>query len=341
MGKKHYSYSAPPHRRKKAFKLSTEENFIWSTHAPSLNPPFYNSLLFCAVCVFDATVFEFLDEKSEEGGERSFALLGFTVAANPVSNRPEDHLLANQISSVGINQELAEELWLNCRLELVHSNEAVEDLEFSYPGEEANGIFTNRRSLTKNKEKNANLLTKEALMGCLVKKNLLFLISGEEKHSPTWYTRCMDFLFSWYGAPRRRELLQVGDAPAPAPATSSSETPNSPPPARPPTTPFFPRDYNDSSKTSGPSDQSSTSQNSTSDGQSNKKKSSTKTVLVAVLVTAAVTFIVVALFFICYCKVCGVGYRKGKNDERPLLSLSISDYSVGTSLFLVSLLYIY
>ncbi|KAH0721919.1 hypothetical protein KY289_004963 [Solanum tuberosum] len=262
-----------------------------------------------------------------------FIIILFTiVAANPVSNRPEDHLLANQISSVGINQELAEELWLNCRLELVHSNEAVEDLEFSDPGEEANGIFTNRRSLTKNKEKNANLLTKEALMGCLVKKNLLFLISGEEKHSPTWYTRCMDFLFSWYGAPRRRELLQVGDAPAPAPApaTSSSETPNSPPPARPPTTPFFPRDYNDSNKTSGPSDQSSTSQNSTSDGQSSKKKSSTKTVLVAVLVTAAVTFIVVALFFICYCKVCGVGYRKGKNDERPLLSLSISDYSVAS-----------
>ncbi|WMV48810.1 hypothetical protein MTR67_042195 [Solanum verrucosum] len=105
-------------------------------------------------------------------------------------------------------------------------------------------------------------------------------------------------------------MIGVGDAPAPAPApaTSSSETLNSPPPARHPTQPFFPRDYNDSSKTSAPSDQSSTSQNSTSD----------------------VTFIVVALFFICYCKVCGVGYRKGKNDERPLLSLSISDYSVAS-----------
>ncbi|KAJ8555980.1 hypothetical protein K7X08_022738 [Anisodus acutangulus] len=250
------------------------------------------------------------------------------VAANHVSKKSEEHLLANQISSVGINQELAEELWLNCRLELVHSNEAVEDLEFSG----SHGILSNRRSLTKSKEKNVHILnpfTKEALMGCLVKKNLLFLISGEEKHSPTWYTRWMDFLFSWYGAPKRRELLQIGDAPAPAPApaTSSSETPNSPPPARPPLKPFFPRDYNESRKSSAPS---STSQNSTSNGQSNKKKSNTKTVLVAVLVTAAVTFIVVALFFMCYCKVCGVGYRKGKNDERPLLSLSISDYSVAS-----------
>ncbi|XP_059301102.1 formin-like protein 5 isoform X1 [Lycium ferocissimum] len=258
-----------------------------------------------------------------------FIVVLFTiVAANPESKYSEENLLANQISSVGINQELAEELWLNCRLELIHSNEAVEDLEFSG----SHGILSNRRSLTKTKEKQVNM---EALMGCLVKKNLLFLISGEEKHSPTWYTRCTDFLFSWYGTPRRRELLQVGDAaasaPAPAPATSISETPNSAPPARPPTKPFFPRDYNDSSKSSAPtSDQSSTSQKSTSDGESNKRKSNTKTVLVAVLVTAAVTFIVVALFFICYCKICGVGYRKGKNDERPLLSLSISDYSVAS-----------
>lgn len=281
----------------------------------------------------------------EEMGVRGVAQLSvfiivlFTiVTANPESKRPEEYLLASQISSEGINQELAEELWLNCRLELLHSNEAVEGLEFSGSGEEAsgsNGIFSNRRSLTKNTEQNVNLLTKEALMGCLVKKNLLFLISGEEKHSPTWYTRCVDFLFSWYSAPRRRELLQVGDAPAPAPAPatapSSSESPNFPPlPARPPLKPFFPRDYNDSNKSSAPSDQSSTSQNSTSDGQSNKKKSNNKTVLVAVLVTAAVTFIIAALFFICYCKVCGFGYRKGKKDERPLLSLSISDYSVAS-----------
>ncbi|CAN4117764.1 unnamed protein product [Withania somnifera] len=248
-----------------------------------------------------------------------FIVMLFTiVAANPGSKRPEEHLLGNLISFVGINQELAEELWLNCRLELVHSNEAA---EFSGPGEEASsshGFLSNRRSLTKSKAKNVDLLTKEALMGCLVKKNLMFLVSGEEKHSSTWYTRCMDFLFSWYGAPRRRELLQVGDAPAPAPApataTSSSETPKSPPPARPPSKPFFPVDYNNSSKSAAPSNQ----------------KSNTKTILVAVLVTASVTFIVVALFFICYCKVCGVGYRKGKNDERPLLSLSMSDYSVGS-----------
>ncbi|PHT35417.1 Formin-like protein 11 [Capsicum baccatum] len=264
-----------------------------------------------------------------------FIVVLFTiVAAKPVSNSPEEHLLANQINSVGINQELAEELWLNCRLELEHSNEVFEDLKFSGSGEEASGshgILSNRRSLTKNKEKNVNVLNKEVLMGCLLKKNLLFPVSGEEKHSPTWYSRCKDFLFSWYGAPRRRELLQVGDAPspAPAPATSPSETPNSPPPAPPPSKPFFPVDYNNSSKSSAPSDQSFISQNSTSDGQSNKK-SNTKTILVAVLVTASVTFIVVALFFICYCKVCGVGYRKGKNDERPLLSLSISDHSAAS-----------
>ncbi|KAF3681347.1 hypothetical protein FXO38_01768 [Capsicum annuum] len=177
-----------------------------------------------------------------------FVVVLFTVVAeNPEGKSPEEQILADQINSVRINQELAEELWLNCRLELLHSNEAFEDLKFSGPGEEASGshgILSNRRSLTKNKEKNVNVLNKEVLMGCLMKKNLLFPTFGEEKHSPTWYSKCKDFLFSWYGAPRWRELLQVGDAPspspAPAPATSPSETPNSPPPAHPPSKPFFP-----------------------------------------------------------------------------------------------------
>ncbi|XP_009772887.1 formin-like protein 5 [Nicotiana sylvestris] len=281
----------------------------------------------------------------EEMGVRGVAQLCFfistlfiIVAANPDSKTSVEHLLVNQISSGEINHDLAEVLWVNCRLELLHANGAVEDVEESSGSHE---ILSNRRRLTKNKEKHVNILhqfTKEALVRCLVKKNLLFLISGEEKHLPTWYTRCTDFLFSWYNAPTRRELLQVGDAPAsapasapsPNPATSSSETPNSTPPARPPSKPFFPRDYNDSSKSSAPSDHSSTSQNATSDVHSNKRKSNRKTVLVAVLVTAAVTFVVVALFFVCYCKVCGAGSRKGRNDERPLLSLSMSEYSVAS-----------
>ncbi|KAM3282103.1 hypothetical protein P3S67_025748 [Capsicum chacoense] len=63
-----------------------------------------------------------------------FVVVLFTVVAeNPEGKSPEEQILADQINSVRINQELAEELWLNCRLELLHSNEAFEDLSLVVP----------------------------------------------------------------------------------------------------------------------------------------------------------------------------------------------------------------
>ncbi|KAH6835553.1 formin homology5 [Perilla frutescens var. hirtella] len=51
------------------------------------------------------------------------------------------------------------------------------------------------------------------------------------------------------------------------------------------------------------------------------------TIIIAVGVTASVTFIVsILLFYLC----CANGLAAGRNDERPLLSLSLSDNSVGT-----------
>lgn len=51
------------------------------------------------------------------------------------------------------------------------------------------------------------------------------------------------------------------------------------------------------------------------------------TILMAVGVTAAVTFLVsILLFYLC----CAGSFAAGRNDERPLLSLSLSDNSVGT-----------
>ncbi|KAJ6314116.1 hypothetical protein OIU78_017720 [Salix suchowensis] len=51
----------------------------------------------------------------------------------------------------------------------------------------------------------------------------------------------------------------------------------------------------------------------------------------AVVVTAGVTFVVAALFFLLCNKVCRRGPGARRNDERPLLSLSLSDYSVGST----------
>ncbi|PKU77325.1 Formin-like protein 11 [Dendrobium catenatum] len=54
-----------------------------------------------------------------------------------------------------------------------------------------------------------------------------------------------------------------------------------------------------------------------------------QTIIIAVVVTAADTFTLVALFFCCCNRYAGSKYQtvNGKNDERPIFSLSLSDFS--------------
>lgn len=61
-----------------------------------------------------------------------------------------------------------------------------------------------------------------------------------------------------------------------------------------------------------------------SDSENHKKQ-----VVTAIVITAVMTFVVATLLFLCCCRCCGSG-RVRQNDERPLLSMSISDSSVGT-----------
>ncbi|KAK4484412.1 hypothetical protein RD792_006991 [Penstemon davidsonii] len=64
-----------------------------------------------------------------------------------------------------------------------------------------------------------------------------------------------------------------------------------------------------------------------SDVKPTSEKSSNEVVIIAVTITACVTFIFALLLFICCRKCCGNGSGRSRNDERPLLSLSLSDYS--------------
>lgn len=192
------------------------------------------------------------------------------------------------------------------------------------------------------------LKAEHSVVDCLERVNFMFPIPVEERTSENRYNRYLDFVYTRHDASRRRELIQnFAGAPAPSPALgspspspavgSTSPSPNvgsrSPFPksqshSGPPSPPFFPRDVSGSNLQPTSSEQTSSGA-STSSGEESSKK---KTVLIAVLVTASVTLVVSLLLFLCFRKTCGTG-AAGRNDESPLLSLSMSDYSVGMSRF--------
>ncbi|CAH9107955.1 unnamed protein product [Cuscuta epithymum] len=256
--------------------------------------------------------------------------------------RPEEDILFRLINSRDILHGGAELVWLNCGTELMHAKEAVENHDFFVLEEkygESNEISSgsNWQSPKSELESILHPLVKQTLLDCLCRNDLEFLVSGEEKGPKNWYVQCLAFLFSWFGdTPRRRELVQHnGEAPAPSPVAASLgaaavavSVSDTPPPAQPPVLPFFPVVVSNSSlqpEVSGPS-------NSDVVPLSKKETVNHRTVAVAVSVTATLTFFVVSLLFICYFKCCWIGLRRGPNDERPLLCLSLSDYPIGNSL---------
>ncbi|GAU41320.1 hypothetical protein TSUD_94010 [Trifolium subterraneum] len=181
---------------------------------------------------------------------------------------------------------------------------------------------------------------------------------GEDDDSKKWHVTNTGYLFSTSSIPRRnpvRVLLQtiseppssdpvVGSpppsltpspepslAPSPEPSLASSPEPSlSPSPApvslhpKPPSpsfspTPFFPK--------LTPPAAADISAPPSSDTDGNDDKHTKRTVVLSVVITISVIFLAGALFYLCLRKT----RRLRQNDERPLLSLSMNDYSFGTS----------
>lgn len=278
----------------------------------------------------------------------TFIVLISTLTVEAWQSREGAHIVSPQI-----NDEMAELLWLNCRLELINAKEAVEELKLFVPGGKSSGgydiVLKSRLSAEGNIQKALSSLhpqVKQHLLDCLRKKNFIFLLSGEESGSKTWYSKYIESLFPRHNTPIRRKLVEnFGEAPAqsplatsptlsPAPssdpAPTSSEVPNTQLPARPPLQPFFPPYFNNTSSQPTGGEGSSAAPDSVSNVQSNKKDSTHKKVVIAVVVTAVSTFFIAALLFLCYRRCCG-SRSVGRNDERPLLSLSLNDYSVASS----------
>ncbi|KAM6580415.1 hypothetical protein CsatA_004189 [Cannabis sativa] len=248
-----------------------------------------------------------------------------------------------------LNGDLAEEIWLNCKLDLVHLKETVKVLDLSLADEAPShfhGINAESWSLAKeNIQKTISFLNPQILY-CLQTHNPLFRVSGEELGSKIWYPKYLESIFSRDYVPRRvlafESLQSVAGAPAPAPAPavesplpspgpapSPSQLPSSDPPTSP-KMPFFPPINNDPNLRSPPAKNSTAGPNSGLDAQDVKRSKSNRSVVIAVAVTASVTFVIVALLFLCCGGYCGTGSKLRRNDERPLLSLSLSEFSIGS-----------
>ncbi|KAJ6950375.1 formin-likey 2 domain-containing family protein [Populus alba x Populus x berolinensis] len=221
-----------------------------------------------------------------------------------------------------VDKDATELLCIICKVDLIHLKEADENLNFCFPEETFNGASELRsKGWSVSKENIQKLIKvlhpqlKETLLDCIRKDNHLLHVYGDEGGADNYHTR---------RAVARRNLLQIiSEPPAPDLAPSPASTPNSVPS---PQEPFFPHlmpplpipsENSSSRQTSGPIEP---------DNGSNHK-----TVVIAVVVTAGVTFVVAALFFLLCTKVCWRGPGARQNDERPLLSLSLSDYSVGST----------
>ncbi|KAF4394601.1 hypothetical protein F8388_020426 [Cannabis sativa] len=217
--------------------------------------------------------------------------------------------------------------------------ETVKVLDLSLAGEAPShfhGINAESWSLAKeNIQKTISFLNPQILY-CLQTHNPLFRVSGEEVGSKIWYPKYLESIFSRY-VPRRvlafESLKSVAGAPAPAPASRAAPSPSQLPSSDPPTSPkmpFFPPINNDPNLRSPPAKNSTAGPNSGLDAQDVKRSKSNRSVVIAVAVTASVTFVIVALLFLCCGGYCGTGSKLRRNDERPLLSLSLSEFSIGS-----------
>lgn len=260
-------------------------------------------------------------------------------------------------------EHTAKVLWNICREDLFHLMKDVEDHDLCLSQELSglsNKITSEIRSVTG--EDILKLINsycpqlKENFLHCLRKNNLPLPASGEEEDSKIWQVTYKGSLFSRSSIPERnfgRILLQQhiseppsrGPAdgsptpsltPSPEPSSSPSSEPSPAPsplgpaprvprplhPSLPPTS-FFP-------KLTPPAASEISSPPSSDPNREEEKHSNKKTVVIAVVVTASVTFIAAALLFLCCSRYRKTGHVR-LNDDRPLLSLSMSDFSVGPS----------
>ncbi|KAK1430961.1 hypothetical protein QVD17_14112 [Tagetes erecta] len=248
-------------------------------------------------------------------------VLFFPLTAISTINIDPQHLPIEKLINFDdlINKDTGDLIWANCETELMRIMEGLQDLQSSSNHE----TFLEHDRLLKSLAFQ-DLYIKKTILDCLNAKSVAIPESGETKQDTKWY---MDYLQYFSLGPdhgRTTRRLAESDAPAPSPGPSPSYSPVEPPSVtRPPSSPFFPEIPKDPSfgkNIQAPTGSGANVQTDNGNNDTHKK------IIIAVVVTATVTFLFAALFFCCYIRTCGK--RRGQNDERPLLSLSLSDYSI-------------
>lgn len=259
---------------------------------------------------------------------------------------------------VGLQAEL---LWISCRLDLLCLKEAKKDLNFCFPEETsdmASGSNSDGRLLTKRRLwkmiKVQNPQLKHTLLDCMRKNNIMLHVSGQSGSS-FQRTRYLDSILPMPTVPKRNLLQSIADVPAsapvpadgspflspvpspdlsPSPASAPSPVPTSSPvSAPPPRRPFFPQPGDRSPPLLPPfAEDGSAASASGPSVEPGSHRRNRKAIIIAVAVTAAVTFVFAALFFFCCTKICQKHSRGRRNDEKPLLGVSLTDYSTGTQI---------
>ncbi|KAG4981359.1 hypothetical protein JHK82_034599 [Glycine max] len=201
-----------------------------------------------------------------------------------------------------VHEGNAEVLWITCWEDFIHLKKEVGDLDLCLPKEsyrKTNEISSEIGSIAR--ENIQKLISscyphlKENVLHCLRKNNFPFNALKEEGDSKIWHVTYMGSLSS------RRYLGQVFPQHVSEISIKEDESPKKNKPKE--------KDSNKKDK-----------KKSKSSGSKDKNKNT------SMAITIIVTILVAALLFLC----CGSG-RVRQNDERPLLSMSMNDYSVGSS----------
>ena len=232
----------------------------------------------------------------------------------------------------------------NCRVELIHLKQIYEDLGLGIhnaprinkeaaPDDQALAEEEVKKAL-----QNLHPLLKEGLFRCLREGHQTHPVSGEDASPGSWYRKTFASLLpkSNTAASSRRYLAE---APSPSKSGAPSPAPGiSPAPAKSVKGSESKGRSKGKDSHSGdelvipssilttPPGKENKGADSVSNAKSDNKGGGSHTALIiAIAATAGATFVIAILLFICFRKACGGGTDSEHKDDRPLLSLSMSE----------------